>query len=137
MAVRGHAGCPVQGWNTGTVSKASVSPPFSGYALRQVVVAPDLDALRGPLHGRRQLPLHLDSSARPFYDFGARPDRAQAYQLVLLEAADAADLEQWLQRGELLDLWPELYLPRTVRAAWQGAHPILAKIGAGPHVPQL
>ncbi len=35
--------------------------PFSGYALRPVVVAPDLDMLRGPLRGRRQLPLHLDS----------------------------------------------------------------------------
>jgi hypothetical protein len=127
----------VPGWNTGRVSQASVSPPFSGYALRQVVVAPDLDALRGPLHGRRQLPLHLDSSARPFYDFGTRRDRAQAYQLVLLEAADPTDLEQWLQHAELLRLWPELYLPRTVRAAWQGEHSILARIGAGPHVPQL
>jgi hypothetical protein len=118
------------------VSQASVSPPFSGYALRQVVVAPDLDALHGPLHGRWQLPLHLDSSARPFYDFGTRSDRTQAYQLVLLEAADPTDLEQWLQHAELLRLWPELYLPRTVRAAWQGEHPILARIGAGPHVPQ-
>ncbi len=114
-----------------------MSPPFSGYALRQVVVAPDLDALRGPLHGRRQLPLHLDSSARPLYDFGTRRDRAQAYQLVLLEATDPTDLEQWLQHAELLRLWPELYLPRTVRAAWQAEHPSLARIGAGPHVPQL
>ncbi len=111
--------------------------PFSGYALRPVVVAPDLDMLRGPLRGRRQLPLHLDSSARPFYDFGSARDRGQAYQLVLLEAVDAADLEQWLERGELLRLWPELYLPRTVRAAWQDAHPALASIGAGLHVPQL
>jgi hypothetical protein len=101
-----------------------------------VVVAPDRDALRGPLHGRRQLPLHLDSSARQFYDFGSRRDRAQAYQLVLLEAADRADLEQWLQQAELLRLWAELYLPRRVRAAWQGEHLILARIGAGPHVPQ-
>ena len=59
------------------------------------MTAPDLEALRGPLHGRRQLPLHLDSSARPFYDFGTRRDRAQAYQPVLSEAADAVDLEQW------------------------------------------
>lgn len=114
-----------------------MSPPFSGYALRRVVVAPDLDALRGPLHGRRQLPLHLDSSARPFYDFASGRDRAQAYQLVLLEAGDPADLEQWLQHAELLRLWPELYLPRNVRAAWQSQHAVLARIGAGPHVPQL
>jgi hypothetical protein len=119
------------------VSRASATPPFSGFALRRVVVAPKLDALHGPLHGRRQLPLHLDSSARPFYDFGSAGDRARAYQLVLLEADDPADLEQWLQHAGLLRLWPELFLPRTVRAAWQSAHPILARIGARPHVPQL
>lgn len=123
-------------WDTAGVSQPSASP-FSGYALRPVVIAPDLDLLRGPLDGRRQLPLHLDSSVRPFYDFQSPRDRAQAYQLVLLEAVDVADLEQWLERAELLRLWPELYLPRTVRAAWQGAHSVLASIGAGPHVPQL
>jgi hypothetical protein len=117
------------------VSPASTSAPFSGYALRRVVVAPDLHALHGPLRGQRQLPLHLDSSARPFYDFASPRDRATAYQLVLLEAMQAVDLEQWLQHDELLRLWPELYLPRHVRAAWQGEHPVLAGIGAGPHVP--
>jgi hypothetical protein len=122
--------------DTAQVSQPSPSLPFSGYALRRVVVAPDLDALRGPLSGRRQLPWHLDSSARPFYDFASPRDRATAYQLVLLEAG-AADLEQWLQRDELLRLWPQLYLPRNVRGAWQSHHALLARIGAGPHVPQL
>jgi hypothetical protein len=70
------------------------------------------------------------------YDFGSARDLARAYQLVLLEAVDATDLEQWLDRAELLRLWPELYLPRRVRAAWQDAHPTLARIGAGPHVPR-
>jgi hypothetical protein len=63
-------------------------------------------------------------------------DRTAAYQLVLLEAADVADHEQWLQRTQLLELWAELYLPRAVRAAWQSTHPALAGIGGGPHVPQ-
>jgi hypothetical protein len=56
---------------------------------------------------------------------------------VLLEATETADLEQWLQHAELLRLWPELYLPRHVRAAWQDEHPVLARIGTDPHVPQL
>lgn len=34
-------------------------------------------------------------------------------------------------------VWPESYLPRTVRAAWQDAHTVLPSIGAGPHIPQL
>lgn len=114
-----------------------MSAPFSGYALRPVVVTPDLKALRGPLHGRRQPPLHLDASARPHYDFACPQDRSTAYKQVLLEASDPADLEQWLEHDELLLLWPELYLPRHVRAAWQNTHPPLANIGAGPHVPQL
>ena len=62
--------------------------------------------------------------------------RKGAYQLVLLEAADVAEHEQWPQRTRLLELWPELYLPRAVRGAWQSAHPALTRIGAGPHMPQ-
>ena len=118
------------------MSQVGTSGPFSGFALRRVVVAADVHALHGPLQGRWQLPFHLDSSARPYYDFGSAGDRAQAYQLVLLEATDTVDLEQWLQHDELLRLWPELYLPRHVRAAWQSAHTVLARIGAGPRVPQ-
>ncbi len=111
--------------------------PGTGFALRRVVVAADLDALRGPLTGQRQLPLHLDASARAVFDFSVAADREQAYQLVLLEAGTVTDLEQWLDGRELLRLWPDLYLPRVVRAAWQDRHAALARVGAGPHVPQL
>lgn len=111
--------------------------PGTGFALRRVVVAPGLDSLRGPLTGRRQLPLHLDASARAAFDFSVAADREQAYQLVLLEAGTVSDLEHWLDGDELLRLWPDLYLPRVVRAAWQDRHPALACVGAGPHVPQL
>jgi hypothetical protein len=113
------------------------SLPFSGYALRRVTVASDLDALRGPLQGRFQLPLHLDASARAVYDFAFPAGRELAYRVVLLEAGSPLDHEQWLNRDELLRLWPDLYLPRVVRAAWQAEHPVLARIGAGPQVPQL
>ena len=101
------------------------------------MVATDLAALRGPLSGRWNLPLHLDSSARAVYDFADPDEREQAYQLVLLEAASPADLEQWLDGTELLRLWPDLYLPRVVRAAWQAQQPDLARAGAGRRVPQL
>jgi hypothetical protein len=110
--------------------------PYVGYQLRPVVVAPDLGALHGPTHGSHQLPRHLDSSARTYFNLAVPADRKEAYQLVLLEAADVTDHEQWRQSTQLLELWSELYLPRTVRAAWQSAHADLARIGAGPHVPQ-
>ena len=128
-------------WDTCGVSQTNAvdtSPvPGSGYALRRVVVATDLAALRGPVSGRWQLPLHLDASARAVYDFADPDEREEAYQLVLLEAASPGDLEQWLDGTELLRLWPVLYLPRVVRAAWQAEQPALARIGAGPCVPQL
>ena len=63
-------------------------------------------------------------------------DRIGATQLVLLETTDVADYEQWLQRTQLPELWAEHYLPRAVRAAWPSTHPELARINAGPHVPQ-
>lgn len=109
----------------------------TGYALRRVVVAPDLSLLAGPLTGCWQLPLYVDASARAVFDFADEADRLEAYQLVLLEAASTADLERWLHGQELVRLWPQLYLPRVVRAAWQDAHAVLAQRGAGSSVPQL
>lgn len=115
------------------VQAVGASPiPSTSHAPRPIVVAPDLTALRGPLHGRWQLNLHLGVSARPLLDFANAGDREVAYQLVLLEAASEADLVQWLVRGELLRLWPHLQLPRSIRAAWQSQHGVLARAGATP-----
>lgn len=104
-------------------------------ALRAVVVADDLNELRGPLTGRHQLPQHLDSSARHLYDFADAQWRELAYRTVLMEAGADGDLTDWLDKNTLLALWPELYLPPFVRDAWQRRHPELARAGAGPHVP--
>ncbi len=98
-------------------------------------MAADLDRLHGPVSGRHQLPLRLDASARTVLDFADAAERAEGYQLVLLEARDVADLEQWLDRDELVRLWPELFLPRELRRAWQTQHADLAAAGAGPLVP--
>ena len=128
----------VRHWRVRQTSSGSTSPiPGTGYALRRVVVATDLALLRGPVRGHWQLPLHLDASARAVYDFADPDQRQEAYQLVLLEAASLLDLERWLEGTELLRMWPELYLPRNVRAAWQSKQPALAQVGAGPRVPQL
>jgi hypothetical protein len=80
------------------ISAVSSGPiPGTGYALRRVLVATDLAALRGPLSGRWQLALHLDASARAVYDFADPDEREDAYQIVLLEAASPADLKQCLE----------------------------------------
>lgn len=109
--------------------------PGSGRALRPVIVAERLHELHGPLTGQHRLPLRLDASARPLDDFADPHDRDLAYRIVLSEACSVADLTDWLDAGALLEVWQDLYLPKNVRAAWEGQHPDLALRGAGPHVP--
>src|SRR5690348_16992573 len=98
-------------------TESSYPPPVpgGGYALRGVVVAEDLDELQGPLEGKVRLPHHIDASDRALYDLGDEHRRELLYRLVLLEAASLKDLETWLNRDELIRVWPELYLPRAVR----------------------
>ncbi len=79
-----------------------------------------------------RLPHHLDASARHRYDFADPQWRELAYRTVLMEAGTVADLSAWLDRDVLIGLWPQLYLPTFVRAAWQRQHPELAWAGAGP-----
>ena len=106
-----------------------------GRALRTIVVASELAALRGPVMGVHGLPLHLDSSAAATYDFADPHRRGLAYRTVLVEAGSEGDLTAWLEQDALIELWPDLYLPRAVRRAWEDRHPELARRGAGPDVP--
>ena len=94
-----------------------------------------LDDLHGPVHREVRLPLHLDASAPQVYDLDRACSRRLVYRLVLLETATVQDLAGLLHRDTLAREWPELYLPRVVRAAREGRHPMLRERGAGPHVP--
>jgi hypothetical protein len=111
-------------------------PRGGWYAYRSIPVPADLDALRGPLVGLVQLPLHLDGSARSTYDLSDPRRRASMYQVVILEAWQDKDFAAWLDRDALIEGWPQLRLPRPVRAAWEARHPILAARGASQAVPQ-
>ena len=106
------------------------------YGRRGIAVAEDLDRLHGPTAGAFVLPLRIEASHRRPYDFGDAHQRSEAYRVVLMEALTQEDLETWLDRDELVQFWPDLYLPRDIRAAWQARHPVLAARGTGPHVPQ-
>jgi hypothetical protein len=44
------------------------------------------------------------------------------YQTVLREASQAEDLSAYLNAATLVSLWPDLYLPRGVRRAWEEQH---------------
>jgi hypothetical protein len=93
---------------------------------RRAVVAASLEDLRGPAEGVVELPLWLFwSSADRAFDLGDRDRRLWLYQTVLREASRAEDLAAYLDRETLIAVWPDLYLPRGVRQAWEERHPVL------------
>jgi len=106
-----------------------------GFAFRQPMVVVDLALLRGPVTGLWRLPRTLDSSALQSRDLADPLARQLAYEVVLREAGDEREVTPWVDRDELLRLWPRLYLPRQVRVSWEEQHAVLREIGAGPDVP--
>jgi hypothetical protein len=93
---------------------------------RRAIVVTDLASLRGPANGTAELPLWLFwSSADRRFDLDSAPTRRWLYQTVLREAARPSYLTDYLNRGILLRLWPDLRLPAGVRRAWEELHPIL------------
>ena len=117
-------------------TRSAASEVRGWYTRRGIAVAEDLDRLHGPTKGASVLPLAIEASHRTAYDFGDVHQRSEAYRVVLMEALTQDDLAACLDRDELVRVWPDLYLPRDIRAAWQARHPVLAARGTGPHVPQ-
>ena len=93
----------------------------------------ELADLRGPVTGIVTLPLWLYwSGPSPVFDLGDPFLRRWLYEIVLREAARPEDLTGYLDGGMLIALWPDLYLPRGVRQAWEELHPVLATARAAP-----
>jgi transcriptional regulator with XRE-family HTH domain len=64
------------------------------------------------------LPLHLNwSEPGRRFDLRDRAQRARVYEIVLREGGPE-DVLAYVDGALLIDLWPELVLPRDVRAAW-------------------
>ncbi len=103
------------------------------YHRRPVLVAADLRMLQGPESGIVGLPewLHWsggDSAA--VFDLDDPRQRPAMYTAVLREAGTPEDLQEWLNAGLLVELWPRLVLPKTVREAWEEQHPVLLEARA-------
>lgn len=110
-----------------------LAPVTHRYLGRPVLVASDLRMLRGPVSGIVELPLSLhwsghDSAAR--FDVGDLRQRPSLYAAVLREAGEPGDLQAWLNGDVLVGLWPQLVLPKAVRAAWEEQHRALLSVGA-------
>src|SRR5215472_14544009 len=91
---------------------------------RAVVVAADLADLRGPTQGTVDLPIWLFWSS-PDHTFDlAKPHMLRLlYEIVLGAATRVEDLSTYLDGDTLAAVWPELYLPKGVRRAWEERHP--------------
>ena len=107
--------------------------PYLARPGRRVLVALDLADLRGPVAGRVELPLRLFwSGTSRVFDFGDQGTRQWVYETVLAQAACPEDLTGFLNDRELIALWPRMFVPRGVRAAWEEAHPVLRAASAAP-----
>jgi hypothetical protein len=116
------------GYSVGMESEGTVAVWASYQARpgRRVLVVKDLADLRGPVGGAVTLPLRL---------YWSPPDRVfdlddpfalqSMYQVVLGEAISAEELTGYLNRDRLIAVWPDLYLPKGVRRAWEERHPVL------------
>ena len=98
---------------------------------RRAVVAASLADLRGPAEGTVELPIWLFWSGPDHtFDLADQDMRRWLYQTVLREAGRPEDLTTYLDGDTLITLWPELYLPKGVRQAWEDKHPALRTAAA-------
>jgi hypothetical protein len=102
------------------MTTSALGPRRGGWR-RPVAVVANLEDLRGPLTGVVRLPLHVYASgqgpARRF-DMSNETERIELYEIVLTDGA-AEDVCRYVNREELLRLWPRLWLPPHVRQVWE------------------
>jgi hypothetical protein len=64
------------------------------------------------------------------FDLDDPYQRCRLYEIVLREAIRFDELRAWIDGPTLREVWPDLYLPRGVRQAWEERHPELARLAA-------
>lgn len=114
-----------------TVQAAAVWTRHEARPGRRALVISDLGELRGPAGGPVELPVWL---------FWSSPDRTfdldepfmlrSMYETVLGQADRPEDLAGYLNGELLISVWPQLFLPRGVRRAWEEHHPVLRALTA-------
>jgi prevent-host-death family protein len=123
-----HALEPLLGPETVPAEAVAHAVPYQARPGRPALVAASLADLSGPAHGVVELPLRLFWSA-PGHAFDLdQPSMRQAmYEAVLREASRPDDLASYLNGEVLTAVWPDLFLPRGLRRAWEERHPALRK----------
>jgi hypothetical protein len=114
-----------------TGGAAAVWAPYQARPGRRVLVVEDLADLRGPASGTLTLPLRLYwSPPGRVFNLDDPYTLRSLYQVVLGEAIRAEELTSYLNKDRLVEVWPDLYLPKGVRRAWEEHHPQLAAAAA-------
>jgi hypothetical protein len=101
------------------------------FAARPVAVVADLDDLQGPTTGIAELPMELFWNLDRRFDLSRPANLRWMYENVLREAARPEEL-RYLNGDMLVAVWQKLYLPKSVRLAWEDAHPVLRAAAAAP-----
>jgi hypothetical protein len=108
-----------------------MQPAYQSRPGRQAIVATSLNELRGPTAGTVALPLWLFWSCPGHtFDLADRDMRRWLYETVLREASCPEDLATYLNGDTLVAVWPDLFLPKGVRQAWEDRHPVLRGVTA-------
>ena len=92
---------------------------------KPVVLPEKLSLLRGPVAGIVELPVHLQWSGNRRYDLDSPGRFVDLYRTVINEAASPTDLYEFLNEAALMRLWPSMWLPVSVRGAWEDHFPQL------------
>lgn len=112
------------------LANAATPAPYQARPGRSVLVAGDLAELQGPVSGTVELPLWLFWYPDRTFDLDDPATLRWMYQTVLREAARPGDLTEFLNGDTLVAVWPELFLPKGVRQAWEERYPVLRAASA-------
>jgi hypothetical protein len=109
------------------MTAVTVAPqaPYEARPGRGALVAGDLADLRGPVSGTVELPIWLFWYPDRTFDLDDPATLRWMYQTVLREASRPEDLTTFLNGATLAALWPDLFLPKGVRQAWEDRYPVL------------
>jgi len=84
-----------------------------------------LDVLHGPTSGTVRVSAHICTAQAPVYDID-RPARRRSFYSAVVRDGLPNEQVALLDRDMLLELWPDLNLPRRCRETWTAKFPELA-----------
>lgn len=103
--------------------------PRVGVHAKPYVLPGSLTELDGPTTGSVTLPRHIDWGPHYVYDLADEADFRLMYERVIREAQTRDDLNAYLNATSLRRGWWGLFLPLSVKTAWEARFPELREPG--------